>query len=126
MLNQIVKNLLGELGKMSKSHSVAGQVRDAGKAKVLPLCKVSIGFGTGGGDVGGKHDGENASRNAGLEGGAAAGALVVEPRAFVVVGEDGVPHMVALHGGRKAVVRRAIDVVTGNGTKGALPGPNQR
>lgn len=107
VLNDIVKGLLSELGKISTSESVAGNVRDAGLAKVMPLCKVSIGFGTGGADLGGSKD----VRSAGAEGGAAAGALVVEPKAFVIVGPDGIPQMVGLHRGKSAVVRRGVELV---------------
>ncbi len=106
-LNKLVKGLLSELGKVSKSDAVVGKVRDAGRAKVVPLSKVSIGFGTG---VMGA-DGKANSSDAGLEGGGAGGAIVVEPRAFVVVGEDGVPHMLALKRGRHAVMRRGIEVL---------------
>lgn len=106
-LNKLVKGLLSELGKVSRSDAVVGKVRDAGRAKVVPLSKVSIGFGTG---VMGA-DGKANSGDAGLEGGGAGGAIVVEPRAFVVVGEDGVPHMLALKRGRHAVMRRGIEVL---------------
>jgi uncharacterized spore protein YtfJ len=110
LLNDLVKGLLGELGKITKSEVVVGNVRDAGQAKVLPLCRVSIGFGTAGADAGGKHERTESKRNAGLEGGGAGGALVVEPKAFVVVGPDGVPQMYALHRGKSAVKRRGLEV----------------
>jgi uncharacterized spore protein YtfJ len=110
MLEKLVSGLLSELGKISKSDAVAGNVRDAGKAKVMPLCRVSIGFGTGAGELGGKHTTEEKLRKAGLEGGGAGGALTVEPKAFVVVGPDGIPHMLVLNG-RKTVVRRGVDLL---------------
>ncbi|HEX3850507.1 MAG TPA: hypothetical protein VHW01_06040, partial [Polyangiaceae bacterium] len=53
--------------------------------------------------------------------GGAGGAIVVEPRAFVVVGEDGVPHMLALHRGKTAVVRRGVEILPGPSTPDALP-----
>ncbi|HEY4105455.1 MAG TPA: spore germination protein GerW family protein, partial [Polyangiaceae bacterium] len=88
-LKDLMKELLGELGRVSKADGVVGTVRDAGQAKVLPLSKISIGFGTAIADVGGKARSGEAERNAGAEAGGAGGAIVVEPRAFVVVGEDG-------------------------------------
>ena len=40
-----------------------------------------------------------------------------EPKAFVVVGEDGVPHMLALKKGKQAVLRRGLEILpTDNGT----------
>lgn len=111
-INDLVKSLLTELGNISNSEAVAGQVRDAGHAKVMPLCKVSIGFATGGADVGASRD----ERSAGVEGGAAVGALSVQPKAFVVVGPDGVPQMVSLHRGKSAVLRRPVELPQQAGT----------
>ena len=105
-LDKLVGSLLGELAKVTKSEAVVGEVRDAGKAKVVPLCKVSLGFGTG---VAGM-DGSRGERNAGGEGGGAGGALTLDPRAFVVVAEDGDPHLLVLRSGG-AVMREGIEIV---------------
>jgi uncharacterized spore protein YtfJ len=110
-LNDLVKGLLSELEKISKSDAVVGKVRDAGRAKVLPLSKISIGFGTGLAEVGGKSQKEGREGDAGVEGGGVGGALMVEPKAFVVVGEDGVPHMLALKRGKTAVIRHGIEIL---------------
>lgn len=106
-----MQELLEELGKVAKADAVVGGVRDAGKAKVLPLAKISIGFGTAIGSLDGKSKRGDEERDAGAEAGGAGGAVVVEPRAFVVVGEDGVPHMLALSGGKQAVVRRGVKIL---------------
>ena len=119
-LKGLMTELLGELGRVSKADGVVGTVRDAGQAKVLPLSKISIGFGTAIADVGGKAHGEQES-NAGAEAGGAGGAIVIEPRAFVVVGEDGVPHMLALEHGKTPVLRRGIEILPAGGGAPALP-----
>ena len=110
-LKDLMGELLGELGRVSKADGVVGIVRDAGQAKVLPLSKISIAFGTAIGDVGGTAKRGNEEKDAGAEVGGAGGAIVVEPRAFVVVGEDGVPHMLALHRGKTAVLRKGIQIL---------------
>lgn len=69
-LNDLVKGLLSELGKVSKSDAVVGGVRDAGKAKVMPLSKISIAFGTAIAGVDGKSQREGKEGDAGLEGAA--------------------------------------------------------
>jgi uncharacterized spore protein YtfJ len=120
-LKDLMSELLGELGRVSKADGVVGTVRDAGQAKVLPLSKISIAFGTAIGDVGGTTKRGNDEKDAGAEVGGAGGAIVVEPRAFVVVGEDGVPHMLALHRGKTAVVRRGVEILPGPSTPDALP-----
>jgi len=121
-LKSLMGELLGELGRVSKADGVVGTVRDAGSAKVLPLSKISIAFGTAIGDVGGTAKRGNDERDADAEVGGAGGAIVVEPRAFVVVGEDGVPHMLALHRGKTAVVRKGIEILPAPSSPEALPG----
>jgi uncharacterized spore protein YtfJ len=121
-LNELVKGLLSELEKVSKSDAVVGTVRDAGKAKVLPLSKVSIGFGTGTADIGGKSQRQGSEKDAGVEGGGVGGALIVEPKAFVVVGEDGIPHMLALKRGKTAVIRHGVEIGPADGNSHQLSG----
>src|SRR3954469_25678679 len=120
-LKGLMTELLGELGRVSKADGVVGTVRDAGSAKVLPLSKISIAFGTAIGDVGGSTRRGNDEKNGDAEVGGAGGAIVVEPRAFVVVGEDGVPHMLALHRGKTAVVRKGIEILPTTSAPEALP-----
>lgn len=112
-LKHLVDELLSELGKVARADAVVGNVRDAGRAKVLPLAKVSIGFGTAIGDASGNTKREQEENGAGARGGGAGGAVVVEPRAFVVVGEDGEPHMLAIGPGKQAVVRRGVRITAG-------------
>jgi uncharacterized spore protein YtfJ len=123
-LKNLLSELLGELGKVSRTDAVVGGVRDAGKAKVLPLSKVSIGFGTAVAGVGGKakaSEGDTVS-DADASAAGAGGAVVVEPRAFVVVGEDGEPHMLALQNGKTPVVRRGVRILPKPSEPEALPG----
>lgn len=110
-LKELVSELLSELSKVVSTDAVVGTVRDAGKAKVLPLSRISLGFGTAVGEVGGKSQRAGQEGDAGAAGGGAGGAIVIEPRAFVVVGEDGVPHLMALERGKAAVLRRGIEIL---------------
>ena len=110
-LKDLMQELLDELGKVAKADAVVGGVRDAGKAKILPLSKISIGFGTAIGSLDGKAKRGTEESDAGAQAGGAGGAIVVEPRAFVVVGEDGTPHMLALANGKQAVVRRGVKIL---------------
>ena len=120
-LKDLVEELLGELGKVVKTDAVVGKVRDAGKAKILPLSKVSIGFGTAMGGVDGKAKRSAGESDADASVGGAGGAVVVEPRAFVVVGEDGVPHMLALQNGKTPVVRKGVRILPQRDAAPALP-----
>lgn len=117
-----MQELLEELGKVARADAVVGGVRDAGKAKVLPLSKISVGFGTAIGSVDGKSKRAGEESDAGAQAGGAGGAVVVEPRAFVVVGEDGTPHMLALANGKQAVVRRGVKILPPSEPAPALSG----
>ena len=119
-MDDLVKGLMRELNKISKSDAVVGNVRDAGKAKVLPLSRIAIAFGAGTAGAGGKSENDGRGGDIGLAG--VGGAVVVEPKAFVVVGEDGVPHLLALEGGKHGVVRRGIEILSGKLDTAALGG----
>lgn len=121
-LKHLVQELLEQLSKVAKADAVVGGVRDAGKAKVLPLAKISIGFGTAIGSLDGKAKRGGEESDAGAQAGGAGGAVVVEPRAFVVVGEDGTPHMLALANGKQAVVRRGVRILPAAEPAPALAG----
>lgn len=109
-VKKLVGGLLSELKKVTNGDAVVGDVRDAGSAKVLPLSRVSVGFGAGVVGAGGQATSEGEG-DAKAEGGGAGGAIVVEPRAFVIVGEDGDVHMLALKKGKTAVIRRGIEIL---------------
>ncbi len=121
-LKHLMQELLDELGKVAKADAVVGGVRDAGKAKIMPLAKISVGFGTAMGNVDGKAKRNGEESDAGAQAGGAGGAVVIEPRAFVVVGEDGVPHMLALQNGKQAVVRRGVKILPAPEPAPALSG----
>jgi uncharacterized spore protein YtfJ len=94
-LNNLLQGLLGELQKISKSESVVGKPLQFGDAHLVPLSRVTVGFGTGTSDL----KGSGGAQDGSFEAGGAAGALTVEPRAFVVVASDGVPQLLAMHKG---------------------------
>ncbi len=114
-LDELVQSLLADLHRISKSDAVSGTVRAAGNVHVLPLSKIAIGFGSGSVGAEGKSDREKVKGDAGFDGGAVGGAVSVEPKAFDVVGKDGVPHMLALKGGKKAILRRGLELTGGDG-----------
>ena len=106
-LDDLISSLMTQLYKVSNSKSVVGQPMKFADSAVVPLCRISVGFGTGSGDV----SGEASKRGAALDIGGAGGGLVVEPRAFVVVGKGGHSQMLSVRRGAKAILQRAIDVL---------------
>ena len=76
-LESLIERVLGELHRMVKTETIVGEPVEAGEVTLIPVSKISFGFGAGGGSEGGKGQ-------SGTGGGAS-----VEPIAFVVVHPDG-------------------------------------
>jgi uncharacterized spore protein YtfJ len=106
-LNDLVTSLMTQLHRVSKSEQVVGKPMVFGDSAVVPLCKITVGFGTGSSDVAG----EATAKGASFDLGGAGGGLIVEPRAFVVVGKDGHAQMLSVRKGAKAILQKAIDVL---------------
>jgi uncharacterized spore protein YtfJ len=106
-LNDLVTSLMTQLHRVSKSEQVVGKPMVFGESAVVPLCKITVGFGTGSTDVAG----EATAKGASFDLGGAGGGLIVEPRAFVVVGKDGHAQMLSVRKGAKAILQKAIDVL---------------
>jgi uncharacterized spore protein YtfJ len=105
-LKDLLDELMTELHKVSRSSALVGAPLSMGDTQLVPLCRLTMGFGTGTTDAAGKALG----RGGALEGAGAGGALAVEPRAFVVIGADGVPQMLSMRHGKRAVLQHAVEV----------------
>ncbi len=78
-LQTILKDVLAELRQMVKTETVVGKPIQAGDSVVVPVSKVSVGFGGGGGERAEKNQ-KGANGGTGLGGGA-----TIEPVAFIVI-----------------------------------------
>ncbi len=106
-LDDLVSSLMKQLYRVSSSESVVGKPMNFEDSAVVPLCKISVGFGTGSGDV----SGEDTKKGGAVDVGGAGGGLAVEPRAFVVVGKHGHSQMLSVRRGARAMLQRAVDVL---------------
>jgi len=79
----ILKGVVEELREIAKSETVIGQPITVGKTTVLPVIKLSVGFGAGGGQ------GEDTKAMSGFGGGGGGGARI-EPAGFIIIEEKGV------------------------------------
>jgi uncharacterized spore protein YtfJ len=118
-LEDLLDDLMKELHKVSRSSALVGAPITLGDAQLVPLCRLTMGFGTGTTDAAGRALG----RGGALEGAGAGGAIAVEPRAFVIVGADGVPQMLSMRRGKKAVLQHAVEVRAAS--DGAGSGPDE-
>jgi sporulation protein YtfJ len=98
MIEDLLKSVLPELRQMAKAQTVVGDPISAGDSTVIPISKVSVGFGGGGGK-----QGEN-------EGGTGAGGgAMIEPIAFIVV-TDGKVQLLPLTS-KDTTIGKVIDLV---------------
>jgi len=75
VIQDLVKTVLKELREISKTQTVVGEPISLKEATVIPVSKVSLGFGIGGG--------EGSEKSNAYEG--TGGGIAIEPQAFIVV-----------------------------------------
>ncbi|MBN2105130.1 sporulation protein [bacterium] len=75
VIQDLVKTVLKELREISKTQTVVGDPIKVQAATVIPVSKVSLGFGIGGG--------EGSEKSSAYEG--TGGGISIEPQAFIVV-----------------------------------------
>lgn len=86
----IIDTILGKLHDFARTETVIGNPVNVGDTTILPVIKVSLGFGAGGGE-GSIDDGkENKTPSGGGGGGAGGGGAAITPVGFIVVDEKGV------------------------------------
>ncbi|MBU1637326.1 sporulation protein [bacterium] len=82
--SQILETLMKNLQELVSTKSIVGEPIQAGKATILPIMKVTLGFGAGGG---------TASDKVATQGGGGGGGVSITPVGFLVV-EDGKTMMI--------------------------------
>lgn len=80
-VEEIMRAVVSELSAMAKSDTIVGQPITMGENTVIPVVKISVGFGAGGGE------GQKKEEMGGFGGGGGAGAII-EPAAFIVISGD--------------------------------------
>lgn len=98
MIEELLKSVLPELRQMAKAQTVVGDPITAGDSTVIPISKVSVGFGGAGGKQGGNEGGTGAG-----------GGAMIEPIAFIVV-TDGKVQLLPLTS-KDTTIGKVIDLV---------------
>jgi sporulation protein YtfJ len=100
-ISKIAKDVMEQIKETVRSETVVGEPVQAEESVIIPVSKVTFGFGVAGGE-----NSENTEKGSG--GGAGCGATI-EPVAFVVVSK-GKAQILPLKS-REATVTRVIDLV---------------
>jgi len=99
VIEGLVKTILSELRSITRTENVVGEPVKLDNVTVIPVSRISVGFGAGGGA--GKNDPE--------KGEAAGGGASIDPIAFIVIKEDKV-ELISLKDG-KTTMGKVIDLV---------------
>ena len=103
-LTELMESSMDKIREMVDSNTIVGQpITTADGVTLIPISRLSFGFGCGGGDYG-KNVGDNK-----FGGGSTAG-VKVEPVAFLVV-KDGVTRMLPVGAPAMSTADRVIDMV---------------
>lgn len=95
-VSEILKDIVGELKNVATSQTVVGDPITVNEKTVIPVVKISVGFGAGGGQ-GSKGD------QSGF-GGGGGGAAKIEPSAFIIMDEKKISLLSAKPGKLDALV----------------------
>lgn len=90
-VSELLKDIVGELKNIASSQTVIGEPITAGNKTVIPVVKISVGFGAGGGQ------GETPDKGGGF-GGGGGGAAKIEPTGFIIMDDDKVQMLSAKPG----------------------------
>lgn len=100
---QVTREFLEELAQIIQTKSVVGEPIQAGDALVIPVSKVSFGFGLGGGE----HSGDKKEPSEGSLLGAGAN---IEPVAFIIISE-GKAQLLTLKGKEGLSLGKVVDLI---------------
>ena len=101
----MLENTIAKIREMVDVNSVIGEpITTADGVTIIPVSKVSVGFGGGGSDFVSKHGGENPF------GGGAGGGVKVSPVAFLVVKEGSV-RMIPMAEPANTTVDRVVEMI---------------
>ena len=102
-LNDMMRNAMEKVREMVDTNTIVGQpITTPDGVTLIPISKVSFGFGSGGGDYG-KTPKENF-------GGAAGAAVKIDPVAFLII-KDGITRVLPVAVPPASTVDRIVDMV---------------
>lgn len=108
-ISDLVEATMTKIRNMMDANTVVGTPIEAGGVTVIPVCRISIGYGSGGSDFAQKNQ---KPENPNAFGGGAGMGVTITPISFLVI-RDGNVRMVAVDQPASTVADRVIDLVPG-------------
>ena len=108
-ITDLMETTLAKVREMMDANTVIGTPIEAGGVTVVPICKISIGYGSGGTDFSQKHQ---KPENPNAFGGGAGMGVNITPVSFLVI-RDGSVRVVSVDQPPANTVDKVIDLVPG-------------
>jgi sporulation protein YtfJ len=106
-ISDLMNTTMEKIRDMMDANTVVGKPIEAGGVTVIPVCKISIGYGSGGSDFAQKN--QKPDRDNAFGGGAGMGVNIT-PISFLVI-RDGNVRMVSVDQPESTAVERVIELV---------------
>lgn len=104
-LVEVLQAIVGELRQIARSESIVGAPVTIGDRTIVPITKLSVGFGAGGAE------GTRPDKGSGFGGGGGGGAMI-EPVAFLVLDKERIQLLTTKkQGAFEAVLEAAPDLI---------------
>ena len=108
-ISDLMATTMAKIREVMDANTVVGQPIEAGGVTVIPVCKISIGYGSGGSDFAQKNQ---RPENPNAFGGGAGMGVSITPVSFLVI-REGTVRMVSVEQPAATVADRVIDLVPG-------------
>lgn len=108
-ISDLMATTMAKVREVMDANTVVGQPIEAGGVTVIPVCKISIGYGSGGSDFAQKNQ---RPENPNAFGGGAGMGVSITPISFLVI-REGTIRMVSVEQPAATVADRVIDLVPG-------------
>jgi uncharacterized spore protein YtfJ len=105
---EILDNILGHVEHLATTKTIIGEPMTVGDKTIIPVMKVSLGFGAGGIDGTGQGKGDNAISGSGT-GGGGGGGICITPAGFIFIEGD----KITLHGTKPKVFETIFESIPG-------------
>lgn len=108
-ISDLMATTMEKIREMMDANTVIGQPIEAGGVTVIPVCKISMGYGSGGSDFAQKNQKQG---NPNAFGGGAGMGVTITPISFLVI-RDGNVRMVSVDQPADSAVDKVIEMVPG-------------
>lgn len=106
-ISDLMATTMAKIRDMMDANTVIGKPIEAGGVTVVPVCKISIGYGSGGSDFAQKNQ---KPENPNAFGGGAGMGVSITPVSFLVI-RDGTVRMISVEQPSPTAVERVIELV---------------